>query len=130
MPMSLAAFACVVFVGHDPGGSIEAYERRLADIEARECLVVFDGVTKSAATILLGATHTCVADGAVFTFHGPSWNGRRMAPVDFAYWRNRIARNYPAPVRRWYLATVHDDSTIHTVKRSEMIRIGTSECAP
>jgi hypothetical protein len=123
------ALACTVVIRDDPGGVIEEYEQRLADYNARGCLVELHGAITSSATIFLGADRVCLGLPMSAHFHRPSWNGKPMAPVDFQYWKHRIASHYPASVRVWYMLNIQNNDMHHTVKRAELLRVGFAPCA-
>lgn len=122
------ALACVVEVRNDPGGVITEYEARLADYNRRGCEVRLYELIQSSATIYLGAAHVCLGSPMWAQFHGPSWNGRRMAPVDFHNWKWRLSENYPTALRVWYRAVIRDHTTIWTIRRDELIRLGVPSC--
>lgn len=120
--------ACTVVVHDDSGGSIGVYEQRLADYNARGCMIELSGLIQSSATIYLGAENVCLRNPMSAVFHGPSWQGRPMAPVDFYYWRDRLASHYPEGIRRWFAVVIRDHTTLYTVKRDELIRVGVQPC--
>ncbi len=122
------AIACTVEVRNDHGGPIEQYEARLADYNRRGCRVELHETITSSATIFLGADHVCLGLPMSANFHRPTWNGRKMAPVDFQYWKRRLASHYPPAIRRWFLVNIQNDGRHWTVRRDELIRIGVPAC--
>lgn len=88
-----------------PGGSIREHAEWAEDMRAAGHRPVFaEGRTyRSAVIMLLSVPGACVEPGAVFVFHGPSWNGQPMGEADALYWSKEIARHYPAKLGRWFM---------------------------
>lgn len=123
-----SASACTIKIHNDPGGAITTYEERLDDYNRRGCVVELSGLIQSSATLYLGATYVCLKDPMTAQFHGPSWGGLQMAPVDFQYWKHRLSEPFPRGIQIWYRAVVRDHTTIWTIKRAELIRLGVPSC--
>ena len=117
-------------VGNDRGGSIKERLYQLHKLRSTGQRVEIRGrICYSTCTMLLGLPETCVLPETQFGFHGPSLNGRRLAPDRFEYFSRVIAQYYPRPLRDWYMDTGRKRlNRIYRISGSEIIAMGIQAC--
>ncbi|WP_127749880.1 hypothetical protein [Parasedimentitalea marina] len=130
--MSSQAYASLqpYVVGNDRGGFIRDRLIEMRNLRASGQPVEIRGaVCYSTCTMLLGLPQTCISPNTVFGFHGPSKNGRKMAPDRYEYYSQVIAQYYPAPLKDWYLKKGRKRiNGVHRIKGAEIIRMGARAC--
>lgn len=119
-----------LIVRNDRGGIVGTRARQIAQLDAIGRSVEIRGdICLSSCTMYLGADDVCVHPKTRFGFHGPSYYGRPLPPKYFDYWSEVIAEHYPSVLKDWFLNTArHRIRGYHTVRGSELIRLGVKQC--
>ncbi|TMV05648.1 hypothetical protein FGK63_16535 [Ruegeria sediminis] len=117
-------------VGNDRGGSIKARLFQIRRLRASGQRVEIRGkFCFSTCTMLLGLPNTCILPETQFGFHGPSLNGRRLAPDRFEYFSRVISQYYPQPLRDWYMKTGRNRlNPIYRISGARIIAMGIAAC--
>ncbi len=120
----------VIVIGDDRGGGINTRARIVDQIRAAHARVEIRGtICYSACTMYLGAGDVCVSPGTTFGFHGPTRNGRALAPEAAERWSAVMARYYPEALRQWFMSTARfATGDIYRVSGAEIIRYGYRAC--
>lgn len=126
-----AATQAPLVVGNDRGGSIRDRLDQIRELRASGRRVEIRGrVCYSTCTMLLGLPNVCISPDTVFGFHGPSLNGRRLAPDRFEYFSRVIAQYYPAPLREWYMMTGrHRAYPPYRIRGAQITAMGIPACS-
>lgn len=121
-------FTCIALVvGLTRGGPIEDFAGLVKSWNRRNCRVeITEPYCRSSCVMFLGADHACIDRDTQFFIHGPSWNGRKMAPVDFNHWSQVIADHYPKHLGEWFMATGRFKRT--WIPGEALIKMGVEEC--
>lgn len=120
-------------VADDPGGDVALRLRQLERLRREgRAVEIRRGYCNSACTLYLGLARTCVGRAARFGFHGPSSGipGLGLTPEAFDRWSRLMARQYPEPIRSWFLREGRLITVgTYTISGGELIRLGVPECA-
>jgi hypothetical protein len=125
-----AAAQQVIVIGNDRGGYVGERARLVDQIRAANVRVEITGrICYSACTMYLGAGNVCISPSTTFGFHGPTRNGRSLAPADFDRWSAVMARYYAPPLRDWYMQTARfENSGVVQVRGSQLLQLGYASC--
>ena len=117
-------------IGNDRGGYLHDRLIELENLERNGVAVEIRGrVCFSTCTMFLGLPRTCVNPNTTFGFHGPSKNGRRLAPEDFDYFSRVMAKYYPEPLKSWFLKKGRNRiSGVYRIKGTQIIQMGVRAC--
>lgn len=117
-------------VQNDRGGLIRDRLVELRNLRASGQRVEIRGqICYSTCTILLGLPNTCISPETQFGFHGPSKNGRQLAPDRFEYYSRVIAQYYPKQLNSWYMKTGRNRiKGVHRIKGRDIIQMGIKAC--
>jgi hypothetical protein len=119
----------VKVVRYDRGGMLGQRAAEIRLLRAKGQRVELHGTCLSACTMYLGLPNVCVDRAANFGFHGPSRDGKKLAPREFEYWSEIMAKNYREPLRSWYLSEArYRTSDYYQVSGAELIKMGYSQC--
>lgn len=120
----------IIVIGDDRGGGINTRARIVDQIRAAHARVEIRGdICYSACTMYLGAGDVCVSPGTTFGFHGPTRNGRPLAPDAAERWSAVMARYYPDALRQWFMNTARfATSDVYRVSGAEIMRFGYRAC--
>ena len=125
-----AAGQSAYVVQNDRGGFIRDRLIQLRNLRASGRRVEIRGrICYSTCTMLLGLPNTCISPDTQFGFHGPSKNGRRLAPDRFEYYSRVIAQYYPSQLNDWYMKTGRKRiNGVHRIKGQDIIQMGIEAC--
>lgn len=118
-----------LIIAHDRGGLLGQRSAEVRQIAQSGQRVELRGTCLSACTLYLGVPDVCVAPGARFGFHGPSWHGTPLIASEFERWSQLMASHYREPLRSWYLQTARHRITGHyELSGASLIGMGYARC--
>lgn len=125
-----AAGQSAYVVRNDRGGFIRDRLVELHNLRESGRRVEIRGrVCYSTCTMFLGLPNTCISPRTQFGFHGPSKNGRRLAPDRFDHYSRVIAQHYPNQLNDWYMETGRKRiDGVHHIKGRDIIQMGIKAC--
>lgn len=120
----------VIVVGNDRGGLVGERAQLVDRIRAANARVEITGnICYSACTMYLGAGNVCISPATTFGFHGPTRNGRSLAPADFDRWSAVMARYYAPPLRDWYMQSARFElSGVVRLSGAQLLQLGYAAC--
>lgn len=120
----------VIVIGDDRGGGLNTRAQLVAQIRAAHARVEIRGsICYSACTMYLGAGDVCISPQTTFGFHGPTRDGRPLAPADAERWSAVMARHYPEGLRQWYMATARfATGSLYRIRGADLMRYGYPAC--
>lgn len=117
-------------IENDRGGYIGARAIEIGQINGTGARVELRGrICYSACTMYLGADDVCVSETTTFGFHGPSQQGRPLAPRQFEHWSEVMAAHYNAPLRDWFMREArYRINGYYRVTGESLIALGYPRC--
>ena len=116
-------------VNADRGGYIGQRSAEIRFLRATGQRVEVRGLCLSACTMYLSLPNMCVAPDARLGFHGPSRNGRALAPVEFDHWSEVMAESYREPLLSWFMNEGrYRTSGYYEFTGAALIRMGYPAC--
>ncbi|WP_167683438.1 hypothetical protein [Parasedimentitalea denitrificans] len=115
----------------DRGGFLRDRQLEIMSLQASgQPIEIRGSVCYSTCTMFLGLPQTCISARTVFGFHGPSRSGVRLAPDEFDRYSHMISKDYPKPLRDWFMKKGRKRiDGVHRIKGTEIIRMGVRECS-
>lgn len=129
VPPAVAQTTNAMIVTSDRGGLLGQRSDAIQLLRASGQRVELRGLCLSACTMYLSLPNVCVAPTAVFGFHGPSRNQKRLPQREFEHWSEVMADNYREPLRSWYMSEARYTITgYHKISGADLIAMGYPSC--